>query len=248
MVRNVQSKSHRLRNILGSQRLLNSGINTVSRLFRTQTVQGELFGVHHARANLNHAHIMLCLFQAQRLRQAASAELRRIVPGTALVAVFRGGRGQVQDCAVTVQSQRLREGAHHVQNAEHVHLVHLQVVDRLTLRNLIHANSATGNINQGINGALLLENLLGNEAHGMLVSHVAGHRVCTRLCVEGVEAVSAASQSIDGPAACHQMLYGGSTNTAGCAGHHGNFTNTGVGQERRCGDVGVLSHTLILVE
>ena len=82
----------------------------------------------------------------------------------------------------------------------------------------------------------------------MLVGHVTGHRVSARLRIEGVQAIGATRQSVDGPAACHELLYGGATNTAGCAGHHGNFANTGVGQERRCRNVGVLSHILILVE
>ena len=149
---------------------------------------------------------------------------------------------------MTVQAQRLREGTHHVQNTEHIHLVHLQIIGRLAVGNLIHANSTTGNIDQGVNGALLLQDLLGNKADGMLIGHVAGHRVSAGFRVESVEAVGATSQSINGPAACYQLLYGGSTNTAGCAGHHGNFAVAGMGQERRCRNVGVLSHTLILVE
>ena len=159
--------------------------------------------MHHARANLNHANVMFRFFQAERLRQAASAKLRGVVSGTALVTVLGCSGGQVQNRAVTVQAQRLREGTHHVQNTEHIHLVHLQIIGRLAVGNLIHANSTTGNIDQGVNGALLLQDLLGNKADGMLIGHVAGHRVSTGFRVESVEAVGATSQGIDGPAACY---------------------------------------------
>ena len=159
--------------------------------------------MHHARANLNHANIILRLLQAKRLGQAASAELRRVVPGASLIAVLGSGGGQVQNRAVTVLAQRLCEGTHHMQNAKHIHLIHLQIVIRLTLCNLVHTDSTASNIDQGINGALLFQDLLGYELNGLLIGHIAGHRMSAGLRIKGVKTVSTTSQGVDGPATCY---------------------------------------------
>ena len=104
---------------------------------------------------------------------------------------------------MTVQAQRLRKGTHHVQNTEHIHLIHLQIVIRLTLCNLVHADSAAGNIDQGINGALLFQDLLGYELNGLLIGHIAGHRMSAGLRIKGVKTVGTTSQGVDGPATCY---------------------------------------------
>ena len=79
MVRNVERKGYGLRYVLGGKRIRYALI-TRSAASCNPGGSGELFGVHHAGANLDDAHVMFRLLQAERLGQAASAKLCGVIP------------------------------------------------------------------------------------------------------------------------------------------------------------------------